>query len=60
MKLGNLDRLIALKDIKPSDLLLNILIDVIDKIISLKNTGVNLDKAVLSDERINDGLPYIC
>ncbi len=59
MKLGNLDGLIALEDIESSNLLLNVLVNVIDKVIGLENAGVDLDDAVFSDEGIDDGLPYI-
>ena len=59
VKLGYLNRLIPLKHIKLTDLLLQISVYIVDDIICLQNAGIHLDQGILTDEGIHDGLPDI-
>ena len=60
MKLRHLDRLASLKHVKLIQLLLCVLIYIKEYIVVFDNAGADLDQRILTDERIYNGLKYLC
>ncbi len=59
-KLRNLNGLLSTQYVDLSDLFVCFFMDVVDFGIWLHGTSAYLKKRILSEERIYDGLPYLC